>query len=84
DDGISAILADYNINANANNSYRKGGNDSYQVNGNGVMGINLGVWRFRADWQGRLSHMNGQNTQTQKDFQWNRFYAYRALKSLQA
>ncbi|MGJ3356073.1 FimD/PapC N-terminal domain-containing protein, partial [Providencia sp. Je.9.19] len=32
DDGISAILADYNINANANNSYRKGGNDSYQVN----------------------------------------------------
>ncbi|EMI5491525.1 outer membrane usher protein [Providencia stuartii] len=84
DDGIPAILADYNINANANNSYRKGGNNSYQVNGNGVVGINAGAWRLRADWQGRLSHQNGKNAGTDKDFQWNRFYAYRAVPTLQA
>lgn len=84
DDGILAILADYNINANANNSYRKGGNDSYQVNGNGVVGFNAGAWRLRADWQGRLNHQNGRFAGTDKDFQWNRFYAYRAVAALQA
>lgn len=58
DEGIAALILDYNVNGNANRSYT-GGHNSYALNGNGVTGINLGAWRFRADWQGRLNHATG-------------------------
>lgn len=83
DEGIAALMLDYNINGNANNSYN-GGHDSYALNGNGIAGVNLGAWRFRADWQGRLNHATGSGDSVNKDFDWNRFYAYRALPSLAA
>lgn len=83
DEGITALMLDYNLNGNANNSYN-GGRDSYTLNGNGVAGVNLGAWRFRADWQGRLNHMAGSDGTSNKDFDWNRFYAYRALPNLAA
>lgn len=83
DEGIAALMLDYNVNGNANNSYN-GGRDSYALNGNGVVGVNLGAWRFRADWQGRLNHATGSGDAVNKDFDWNRFYAYRALPSLAA
>lgn len=83
DEGISALMLDYSVNGNANRSYN-GGHDSYSLNGNGVTGINLGAWRFRADWQGRLNHATGSGEAVNKDFQWSRFYAYRALTALRA
>ncbi|MGJ3355915.1 outer membrane usher protein [Providencia sp. Je.9.19] len=83
DDGITALMLDYNVNGSANNSYN-GGHDSYALNGNGVAGVNLGAWRFRADWQGRLNHSTGSSDAVNKDFDWNRFYVYRALPSLAA
>lgn len=83
DEGISAMILDYNINGNSNRSYNNG-NNSYSLNGNGVAGINLQAWRFRADWQGRLNHATGSNDAVNRDFQWSRFYAYRALPSLAA
>lgn len=83
DEGIAALMLDYNVNGNANNSYN-GGQDSYALNGNGVVGVNLGAWRFRADWQGRLNHATGSGDAVNKDFDWNRFYAYRALSNLAA
>ncbi|MGM0939173.1 MAG: outer membrane usher protein [Pseudomonadota bacterium] len=83
DEGIAALMLDYNVNGNANNSYN-GGRDSYELNGNGVVGVNLGAWRFRADWQGRLNHATGSSDAVNKDFDWSRFYAYRALPSLAA
>ncbi|QZY66651.1 outer membrane usher protein (plasmid) [Providencia rettgeri] len=83
DEGIAALMLDYNVNGNANNSYN-GGRDSYALNGNGVVGVNLGAWRFRADWQGRLNHATGSGDAVNKDFDWNRFYAYRALPNLAA
>lgn len=42
DDGISALLLDYNINGNTNRSYT-GGHNVYALNGNGVAGVNLGA-----------------------------------------
>lgn len=83
DEGISALILDYNINGNANRSYN-GGNNSYSLNSNGIAGVNLGAWRFRGDWQGRLNHATGTNDAINRDFQWNRFYAYRALPALAA
>lgn len=83
DEGIAAILLDYNINGNTYRPHNKGHN-TYTLNGNGVAGVNLGAWRFRADWQGRLNHATGSNQAVNRDLQWNRFYAYRALPALGA
>ncbi len=83
DNGISALFIDYNINANTTHSYTEGP-DSFLVNSNGVTGVNLGAWRFRADWQSRYSHITGKQNNDQTDFKWNRFYAYRALSALKA
>lgn len=83
DEGITALMLDYNVNGNATKSYSNN-SDSYALNGNGVVGVNLGAWRFRADWQGRLNHITGSGDAVNKDFDWNRFYAYRALPSLAA
>lgn len=83
DEGVSALILDYSINGNANHSYN-GGRDNYALNGNGVTGINLGAWRFRADWQGRLNHTKGSDEGTNHEFQWSRFYAYRALTAIRA
>lgn len=83
DEGIAALMFDYNVNGNTNNAYN-GGRDSYALNGNGVAGVNIGAWRFRADWQGRLNRSTGSGSTVSKDFDWNRFYAYRALPNLAA
>lgn len=83
DEGIAAVILDYNVNGNANNS-NNGRRDSYSLNGNGVVGVNLGAWRFRADWQGRLNHATGSGDAVNKDFDWSRFYAYRTLSTLAA
>lgn len=83
DEGISAIILDYNINGNTYRPHNKGHN-TYTLNGNGVAGVNLGAWRFRADWQGRLNHATGSDKTVNRDFQWNRFYAFRALPAIGA
>lgn len=83
DEGIAGLMLDYNVNGNVNNAYN-GGNDTYALNGNGVTGVNLGAWRFRADWQGRFNHVAGSGGSVNRNFDWNRFYAYRALPNLAA
>ncbi|EJD6048613.1 MULTISPECIES: outer membrane usher protein [Providencia] len=83
DEGISGILLDYNITARANHPHNKSGN-TYNLNGNGVAGVNLGVWRIRSDWQSRLNHVSGLSQSVDKDFQWSRFYAYRAIPQILA
>lgn len=83
DEGISGILFDYNINGKTNRPH-KSGNNSYSLNGNGVAGINLGAWRFRGDWQGRLNHATGSNEAVNTNFKWSRFYTYRAIAQLKA
>lgn len=83
DEGIPAFILDYNFNGYTNRPHSRGHN-TYALNGNGVTGVNLGAWRFRADWQGRLNHATGSGDPVNTDFQWSRFYAYRALPALAA
>lgn len=83
DEGIPAFILDYNFNGYTNRPHSRGYN-TYALNGNGVTGVNLGAWRFRADWQGRLNHATGSGDPVNTDFQWSRFYAYRALPALAA
>lgn len=82
EDGISGALFDYNLNAQVNQQIRSHQSTSYTTNGNGVAGMNLGVWRFRADWQSRFEKRP--SSQSTHSFDWNRFYIFRDIKSLGA
>lgn len=83
DEGIPGILLDYNVTGRTNRPHKKGHN-TYALNGNGVVGSNAGAWRLRADWQGRFNHATGSGDAVNTDFQWSRFYAYRAIPQLRA
>ncbi|GAA3879205.1 outer membrane usher protein [Gibbsiella dentisursi] len=82
DEGIPGLLFDYNVNAQTQQRHRNGG--SYSLSGNGTTGANLGAWRLRADWQANLSHQTGSGQPTDSQFDWSRYYAYRAIPALRA
>lgn len=80
DDGLPGVLFDYNFNAQARQNSNSA--DTYSLSGNGTTGFNLGAWRFRADWQSRLTRTAG--SASDSGFDWSRYYAYRALPSLRS
>ncbi|MCV5803452.1 fimbria/pilus outer membrane usher protein, partial [Escherichia coli] len=61
---------------------------SNDISGNGTVGVNLGPWRLRADWQSDYQHTrsNDEETEdsTERNRDWSRYYAWRALPSLKA
>lgn len=82
DDGISGVILDYYLNARTfdqKGRYSRRGDD---LTGNGVLGANLGAWRFRAGWQARTNNNGGQYGQNK--FQWTDYYFYRAIKEYRA
>lgn len=81
DDGVPGVLSDYNLNMMRTQGL--GGNSSStSLSGNGTVGMNYGPWRLRADWQASRSQYGGAGRQQQ--WQWSRYYLYRALRSLRA
>ena len=78
DEGLSGVMLDYNINAQQQYIYQ--GDNSTNVSANGVLGLNAGPWRLRADWQEQYEKSK---FVTDSQFDFSRFYAYRALKDLQ-
>jgi len=82
DSGISGLLLDYNLNGNVTKPSQ--GQQSQSLSYNGTTGANLGAWRLRADYQGYLNHTTGSNMGTQSQFDWSRFYMYRAIPRWQA
>lgn len=83
DNGIPGLLLDYNVNAQSQRQLQQG-TQNYSLSGNGVVGGNIGAWRLRADWQTRLEHRTGSAQSTQQNWEWSRYYAYRALPRLGA
>ena len=82
DNGIPGLLLDYNVNAMSSTQQSDG--RSRTVSGNGTTGMNMGPWRFRADWQAQYDQSTGKDGSTQKNWDWSRYYAYRAITSLRA
>ncbi|MEQ5149866.1 outer membrane usher protein [Providencia stuartii] len=82
EEGLSGALFDYNVNAQVGQQTRGGQRTNMSTSGNGVAGVNLGVWRARADWQLRLDKQQGQGATSSLD--WTRYYVYRAIKALGA
>lgn len=77
--GIPGILLDYNVSAQNQNQTRAGGGSGTSVSGNGTTGANLGAWRLRADWQARYDRRSGSREENGVNWDWTRYYAYRAL-----
>ncbi|MGU5084143.1 fimbria/pilus outer membrane usher protein, partial [Escherichia coli] len=82
------LIADYSINAQTR--HENGGDDTNDISGNGTVGVNVGPWRLRADWQSDYQHTRSNDdgdtddSGTQKNWEWSRYYAWRALPSLKA
>ncbi len=83
DDGIPGLLLDYNLNGQTRRQQEQR-DKGYSLSGNGTAGANLGAWRLRADWQARLEHQTGNGLGNQQNWEWSRYYAYRAIRSLAA
>ncbi|ELC6383283.1 outer membrane usher protein [Enterobacter hormaechei] len=81
DDGIPGVLSDYNasfMKVQGQGNYAS----SSSLSGNGTLGVNAGAWRLRADWQASRNQYGAGNTRQQ--WQWSRYYLYRAIRSLRA
>ncbi|MBF2792902.1 MULTISPECIES: fimbria/pilus outer membrane usher protein [Enterobacteriaceae] len=82
ENGISGLLFDYNLNGNASKPTH--GDQTQSLSYHGTVGANASVWRLRADYQGNLKHTTGSDYGTTSEFDWRRFYMYRAIPSLQS
>ncbi|HFF8968844.1 outer membrane usher protein [Serratia marcescens] len=83
DEGVPGLLLDYYLNAQTQRQQQRG-QQGYNLSGNGTVGANLGAWRLRADWQTRLDHQTGSGEGTRQNWDWSRYYAYRAIPRLGA
>lgn len=83
DEGVPGLLLDYYLNAQTQRQQQRG-QQGYNFSGNGTVGANLGAWRLRADWQTRLDHQTGSGVGTRQNWDWSRYYAYRAIPRLGA
>ncbi|MGE4802733.1 outer membrane usher protein [Yersinia hibernica] len=81
EEGIPGVLFDYNLLGQLNRQQNNNTSNN-TLSGNGTTGANLGAWRLRADWQTRIDQVSGSPTERQWD--WSRYYAYRAIPSLGA
>ncbi|HEY3985078.1 fimbria/pilus outer membrane usher protein [Cedecea sp.] len=82
DNGLNGMILDYNMSLNTGKN--RGSSQSQTTSTNGTLGFNAGAWRFRGDYQGNYSHLTGHQGSTQQNFDWDRFYAYRALPDIQS
>ncbi|WP_407719096.1 MULTISPECIES: outer membrane usher protein [Enterobacter] len=85
DEGVAGILFDYNLNGQSIRQKESGNTEeSKTLSGNGTTGMNVGAWRFRADWQGQMDKHSGNVASNTQNFEWNRYYLYRAVPSMRA
>jgi len=82
DDGVPGVLLDYNMTMQT--TRQQAGETRRSVSGNGVAGANLGPWRLRADWQAQDRNDADQSGAEHLKTTWNRYYLYRAIRSLRA
>lgn len=80
ENGIPGLLFGYNINGNLMRPNE--GSESQSLSYNGTAGANTGPWRLRGDYQGNLNRTKSSGHRTQQNFDWTRFYLYRALPQL--
>lgn len=81
DNGIPGLLLDYSLNASTSKVHQ--GGTSRNTSLSGTAGANIGPWRLRGDYQGSYE-FSSSTGQAQRNFDWSRWYAYRAIPRLNA
>ncbi|EHG1308578.1 outer membrane usher protein [Salmonella enterica] len=84
DEGVAGVLFDYSLNAQTSHQQQSNGRNNQSLSGNGTTGMNVGPWRLRADWQANYNHTTGATGSTQQNWDWSRYYVYRAIGRLRA
>ncbi len=79
ENGITGAFVDYNLFVNY--SSPKNTSETFSASSNGTTGVNLGAWRFRADYQYQYNRSQGK---TNERFDWTQIYAFRALPQMGA
>ncbi|WP_408673384.1 outer membrane usher protein [Xenorhabdus szentirmaii] len=86
DNGVAGLMFDYNFNAQTTKPNH--GSSDHNISANGTAGMNAGAWRFRANWQARYhrtkSHGDKSGYSNDREWDWSRYYMYRALPRLEA
>ncbi|MEZ2604121.1 fimbria/pilus outer membrane usher protein [Kluyvera intermedia] len=86
DEGVGGVIFDYNFDAligRYGSSY--GDSKYYNISGNGTTGVNVGAWRLRADWQGRLNYTASSNQkQSDRNIEVSQIYLFRPLPSIKS
>lgn len=81
DNGLPGLLLDYSLNASTSKVHQ--GGTSRNTSLSGTAGVNIGAWRLRGDYQGSYE-FSSSTGQAQRNFDWSRWYAYRAIPRLNA
>ncbi|MGF7481241.1 fimbria/pilus outer membrane usher protein [Providencia sp. SP181] len=79
ENGIAGAFLDYNLFLNYTSP--KNTSETFSGSSNGTAGVNLGAWRFRADYQYQYNRSQGK---TNERFDWTQLYAFRALPEMGA
>lgn len=79
DHGLPGFLLDYNITGTFTSNRSSGRRQT--LSANGTLGMNLGAWRLRGDYQGRFSR-SGSRQKSRHNLDFSRVYLYRPIPSL--
>ncbi|MFJ2988911.1 fimbria/pilus outer membrane usher protein [Collimonas sp. NPDC087041] len=83
--GVDGLMLDYRVIANTRRSNLDGSSNQVNtISSYGTVGANVGTWRLRADYQAQNSSGDQSFGSSNKTFQLNRLYAYRALPQIRA
>lgn len=80
EEGVNGFLLDYTL-TGALTRQNSGTNESY-ISANGTTGLNVGSWRFRADYQANYRKSTGNYSTQYSDAVFSRIFAYRSLASI--
>ena len=72
--GIPGIFLDYNVSGQTSRQIKNGHSSNTNFSTYGQVGVNMGAWRLRGQYQGYYSGNEGQH-----NFEVNQVYAYRPL-----
>lgn len=79
DEGINGFMLDYNVSSAFTNYNNR--DDTDYTSYNGTAGFNYGPWRLRSDYQGNKQNIFTNTKYRSENFDLNRIYAYRNIKS---
>lgn len=82
ENGIPGFMLDYNLNGNITRPEE--GYQTKSLSYNGTLGMNAGAWRLRSDYQGSITHTEGNLGGTRKNSDITRTYLYRALPQIKS